>query len=849
MQAATSSRMTSGRRLLAAAPASARAGACALLLASGAFGEPADDASSGEIEEIVVTISKRAEPLHELPAAVSAFDARAIEAANLQSFEDLATLVPNVTIKGGANDALSIRGISQSFTSQSPVALHVNGVFKVDNTALQTALYDLAAVELARGPAGIVYGRNATAGALNIRWAEPTAAFVAKGEVTGGNLGAYDVRGAVNVPFLGAGDERLTGRFVLQRTVSDTALDDLETERGDGSLSIYSARGTLRSVASERTTLVAHGHYTKRHGFPIYGKPLLGEFPIGQLTTQPFGIVRADPYQGMQLFLTDVTNAVLTPTTPEAQQLRALARIQACGPFGPCPLPVLTASVQSIVSTIFNLDPSLQGVVAQPTPASGKRVRSRILERAHPKGEVFGGDVQLEHALPELPGVGPVTLSALLGWDSESIVQLVDVDGSELPVLDDVQANQRETWTGEVRLASDGDGAFDFILGVFAFDAEFDGRQSTLTPFGEIRSRQQRAERGYAPFGQATLRPLELGGRTPELALELFGGVRFNVDHYDRDQTNFDTPAGCTPPFCVRELRSLASRKKFTETTWESGVRWLVSDAHMLYAKWAHGYKAGLTELVAQDGTVNDVEPEQIDAAEIGWKGAWRDDRVQTALTAFHYDYSDLQVPQLIQGQVLTRNAAAATIWGLEAELRWRPTPATEIALTASHLDATFDTFCADDVLQPTPVDDAGCMRDATAPPLDGTNGLLNLAGNRLEDSPEWKASAFARQSIPLGAYGFLTAIAEISWSARYYRRPFNEFPDGVSDYHRTDLRLVWSDASEAWRVEAFVQNLEDESIYGRVISGPEFTAGNPVGISSYAPRTYGLRVGFRWGE
>ncbi len=823
--------------------------ALSLALAGSALAEPAEEPERGEVEEIVVTISKRAEALHEIPAAVSAFDAETVEAANLQSFEDFARLVPNVTSKGGANDALSIRGISQSFTSQSPVALHVNGVFKIDNTALQTALYDLAAIELARGPAGTVYGRNATAGALNVRWAEPTATWSAKGELTGGNLHAVDARGFVNVPFLGEGDERLTGRFVLQRSVSDTGLRNLESDRGDGSLSVYAGRGTLRAEASERTTLVAHGHYTKRHGFPVYGKPLLDAFPIGQLTTQPFGIVRADPYQGMQLFLGDVTNAVLTPTTPEAQQLRALARIQACGPFGPCPLPVLTASVQSIVSTIFNLDPSLQGVVARPIPASGKRVRSRILERGHPKAEVFGGDVQIEHALPELPGVGPVTLSALLGWESEALVQLVDVDGSELPVLDDLQANDRETWTGEVRLASDGDGALDWILGVFAFDAKFGRQQSTLTPFGEIRSREQRVEQGYAPFGQWTLRPLELGGRTPELTLELFGGVRFNVDHYDRDQTNFDTPAGCTPPFCVREHRTLASRKKFTETTGEAGVRWLASDAHTLYAKWAHGYKAGLTELVAQDGTVNHVAPERIDAAEIGWKGAWRDGALETALTAFHYDYSDLQVPQLIQGQVLTRNAAAATIWGLEAELRWRPSPATEIALTASHLGATFDAFCADDVLQATPADDPGCVRDATAPPLDGSNGLVNLAGNRLEDSPAWQASAFVRQTVPLGAYGFLTAVAEIGWSAKTYRRPFNRFPDGIDAYHRTDLRLVWSDASQAWRVEAFVQNLEDESIYGRAISGPEFTAGNPVGISSYAPRTYGIRVGTRWGE
>jgi outer membrane receptor protein involved in Fe transport len=807
----------------------------------------ADEAQDDAIEEIVVTISKRAESIQDIPVAVSAFDASAIQDLNLQTFSDFAALVPNVTIKGGANDALSIRGISQSFTSQSPVALHVNGVFKLNNTSLQTALYDLAAIELARGPSGTVYGRNATAGALDVRWAEPEARWGARAEITGGNLDAYEARGMLNVPFLGAGDERLTGRFVLQRIASDPALHNLETHRDDGRLGVYAGRGTLRSSFSERTTVVAHGQYTKRLGFPIYGKPLLGAFPVGQLTTQPFGVVRADPYQGMQLFLADVTNAVLTPATPEAQQLRALARIQACGPIGPCPLPLLTASVQSLVSTIFNLDPSLQGVVAQPAPASGKLVRSRILERGHPKSEVFGGDLRLEHKLPDLPGAGSVRLVALAGWEKETTFQLVDVDGSELPILDDLQEYGWEIWTGELRLASEGDGALDWIAGFFAFDAEHRKDQATRTPFGDIRSAELRSEQGYAPFGQLTLRPLELLSDDPPIALELFGGARYNVDHYDREQTNLDTPAGCTPPLCVRELRTLDSRRKFSETTYEVGARWFAGDDHVLYVKRAHGYKAGLTELIAQSGLVNDVAPERIDATELGWKATWRGGALATALSAFHYDYSDLQVPQLIEGQVLTSNAAAATIWGVEAELRWQPTALTSLALNASWLDARFDAFCADDVLQNTPVDDPDCPRDPANPP-DGVNGLLDLRGNRLEDSPKWKVAALLRHTFPLGARGFLTPVVEFSWSAHYYRRPFDTAPDRVNDYHRTDLRLVWSSPARRWRAEAFVQNLEDESIYGRVIVGPEFTAGMPVGISTYAPRSYGLRLGYAFG-
>jgi iron complex outermembrane receptor protein len=299
----------------------------------------------------------------------------------------------------------------------------------------------------------------------------------------------------------------------------------------------------------------------------------------------------------------------------------------------------------------------------------------------------------------------------------------------------------------------------------------------------------------------------------------------------------------------VREFRTLDARKKFSEATYEAGLRWFANDEHMLYAKFSHGYKGGIVELIAQNGTVNEVTPELIDAWEVGWKGGWLDGELQTALTGFVYDYTDLQVPQLIQGQVLTSNAAAATIWGIEAELRWQPTPLTQLALALGHLDASFDHFCADDAFQSTPVDAPGCPRDASAPPLDPFNGLIDLGGNRLEDSPEWKVTAIARHTLELGRFGFLTPVAEFSWTSRYYRRPFNVFPDGVNDFHRTDLRLIWASPERSWTIEAFVQNLEDEAIYGRIIVGPEFTAGMPVGITPYAPRSYGLRVGYAFGE
>ena len=122
-------------------------------------------------------------------------------------------------------------------------------------------------------------------------------------------------------------------------------------------------------------------------------------------------------------------------------------------------------------------------------------------------------------------------------------------------------------------------------------------------------------------------------------------------------------------------------------------------------------------------------------------------------------------MPQLINNQVITENGAEAENWGIELELAASPTSEWLVQANASLLRAHFKEFCADDPAVNTDFDAPGCTRK-TPGSLNSFNGLINLVGNMLEDAPEWKVSLFTSYTIELGAYGTLTPVAKITWTA-----------------------------------------------------------------------------------
>lgn len=814
---------------------------CSLLLAFGVLfpgssaaqvaEAPAADPAPPGVEEIVVSITKRDESLQDVAASISAFSPETIALANLEGADDLASLIPNVVTKGESRTGnFSIRGVSESFSSQSPVAYHVNGLFKLDIDSLLGQYQDLESIELVRGPSGTVYGRNATAGAINLAWTLPKPSWELGGDALAGNFSRYQFRGVLNAPLLGEGDERLMARFALQREVRDGYLDDLydESRRDDphNADELYT-RLTLRSLPSDDLELIWHGFYNRSDADPYAFRPLVDQYTVGfldtrsfdangNLTNQNLGVLRCDPYGGYFLLVGDVLAALGIPD-----------------------LPVTRAAITQVIIPQFGIDPTQVGVSAAPISSDPLDVRTSASRRHSTQLRVYGSDgaIHWDFAAPLL---GETSFDLLAGWERVHFDQSVDADGSELPIIDVFRPHRNNHYTGEARLSSRGDGALDWILGVFWFlhtsDRAFD---EILIPFGTIIAEQHEETRGVAPFASFVLRPLEWIADDPALALELFGGFRWNRDAIELRYQNLQHPSSPGGPQPVQ-----LGSDVFREATWEAGIRWFPSERHTLYVKFARGYKSGLLEADNQTGEIHSVEPELIRAWEAGVKSELFDSRLRLGLTGFFSDYTNLQVPQVVGLSQRTENAAAATLAGVELEVFARPVSALLVQATASYLHAVFDSFCSDDGAQTLAVSDPGCP---ASNPLFPWQGQSNLKDHRLEDAPRWKTSVLASYEIDLGTRGTLTPVAKFTWTDHYVLRPYDLPIDRVDGYTRSDVRLVWKSANERLSVEAFAENLENEVVFARHTTGAEFNGAFPASLGLIPPRTYGVRVGYHW--
>ena len=142
-----------------------------------------------ELEEIIVTATKKEESLQDISVSVTVVDGELIEKAAINSLQDLGRYVPNFSVSENAISTIAtMRGISiganQSF--EQSVGLFVDGVHLPKGRQFRTGLFDVERVEVLRGPQGTLFGKNTLTGAINVISAKPV-------------IGADDISGRVSI--------------------------------------------------------------------------------------------------------------------------------------------------------------------------------------------------------------------------------------------------------------------------------------------------------------------------------------------------------------------------------------------------------------------------------------------------------------------------------------------------------------------------------------------------------------------------------------------------------------------------------------------------------------------------
>ena len=147
-------------------------------------------ADEDEVEELVVTTRRISESLQEVPSAVSAFNTTALERIQPLTIRDLDTLVPNLFIgmntAGPSNGSIAIRGQyygGAEKTQTSPVGVAIDGVFLGSNTGQLIDTFDAVQIEVNRGPQGVLWGKNTSAGTIHLKRSDPTGEFDANQDI------------------------------------------------------------------------------------------------------------------------------------------------------------------------------------------------------------------------------------------------------------------------------------------------------------------------------------------------------------------------------------------------------------------------------------------------------------------------------------------------------------------------------------------------------------------------------------------------------------------------------------------------------------------------------------------
>jgi len=233
------------------------AGVCAGAIAFPAYAQdkPADEAVSDS--DIVVTAQRTSEKLQNVPIAVSAFSTEALEKQQIKNTSDLQLSLPNVTFTktNFTSSSFTIRGIGDlcvGVTCDQATAIHMNDAPLFGTPLFEGEFYDLAQIEVLRGPQGTLYGRNATSGVVNIKSARPKlSGFEANAEAEYGNYNGVKVKGMLNVPLGDVAAVRVAGFYLNRDGYTTNIFDNSKIDDRD----MYGLRGSLRVEPTSGTTI------------------------------------------------------------------------------------------------------------------------------------------------------------------------------------------------------------------------------------------------------------------------------------------------------------------------------------------------------------------------------------------------------------------------------------------------------------------------------------------------------------------------------------------------------------------------------------------------------------------
>lgn len=604
---------------------------------------PAAGAKADGVQEIIVTAQKRSENLQSVPVAVTAFTGDTLAARGVTDFQSLAALVPNLGFSNAYSQVrITLRGLSFADLAaqggEARVAYHVDGAYMAMTGDIGGTFYDIARVEVNRGPQGTLFGRNATAGTVNVITRNPTDTLSGYLNAEVGNYNTANVDGAISGP-LGDG---VSARIAFQSRNRNGFEYNVPNQVDINNQSSQAIRAKLMFNKTANFTAILSADYVRSN--ERLGPVLLGfSVPNGGDVLTGFGAQYQDV--GANPNRRNNYSGQLPLTKRESYGATLDLKLDLGNGFN-------VMSLTNFRHSDFKLHDDI-GTYNPGTTGSGSLVESRQYEKA----EQFSEELRLSKDFNR----GNITLGGFL------YSQNYDTGGDGTGVKG-----------GNAVLTQFG----SYLASVIGFPPGAYLATPNQYTQGFIQGAGVRT-RGEAVFGEITFNLTD--------STKLIAGARYSSER----RTLVNSTLGL-------DLLTLASDPNFTlpaalpaqKTSYNNfsprvTLQQKLGGDAMIYATYAKGFKTGGFNAAQYSS----YKPEVLTDYEVGFKADLVDKKLRVNGAGFYYDYQDLQtiiIPadQSIPGSVNTNGNAK--VYGGEMELTAVPTSNLELNLAAAIIHGEF---------------------------------------------------------------------------------------------------------------------------------------------------------------
>lgn len=710
-------------------------------------------AEQRELQEVVVTAQKRSEKAVDVPIAITALSSSRLQNAGITDMASLAQVVPGMHVDmTGSFFQPSIRGVGTAVAGQgvSPsVATYVDGIYQPNPLAGDFNFIDVQSIQVLKGPQGTLFGRNTTAGAILVTTKGPT--FEPHLEARLG-YGSWNTAEA-DLFASGGITDKLAGSIAAGYTRSD---------------------GWITNEAND-------SHAAQNNSFTVRGKLLYEphsglRFTLaldGERTNDPTGFA-AGTYNGYN-------DGTIFFGVPELSNNRSKILIQ----------PNTFAHVIQGGGAVLTVEADLGFATL----------------KSYTSAHWDSGNEASNEAASLFPANGTLPLAPC-----PSVLACAYLGTGGYSFLDHVSWRDREdTYSQEFDLNSKPGGPLQWVTGLYYFYDVTTYSPEVLGLYGPFGAGGALSG-AYPPWPASSFTQYEFtyinqaGGASQSAALFADGTYHLGRFHFtlggrfgmDRPSVFYSAPPNLANGF--GNYPYLSDAQNFYSFTPRAIIRYSLTPNSNVYVSWSKGEKAGVYNASSFYSERNVIKPEKITDIEAGYKLAVRDTHVE--VSAFHYDYEDLQVSTYQNGIALIQNAPKSEMWGGDLHVRQLVARGLAVDAGISYTHARYINF-------------PDAAYQAFSPIYGVQNLSANVAGRPMERTPAVTADIALDYTHSLaGGAIYLNANYSHQTSASF------DFPSTIvqDGYGLLTLRAAWTDPSGHWNFSLTGKNLTNSYYLTQVL-------------------------------